>query len=124
MRPPLPFDGRVKMATVTWLGEGENGPKETTWGCYTFKVGEPVTVEDEQALGRAAGNIYFKVEGYEKPPEKPPESETEVYIVPAPSEISAQRPFPKPGEPAPPDLIPPMKPVGEPKTAKTKWPKI
>ena len=83
------------MGTITWLGEGEEGAKETTFAGLTLKSGEAVECDDQSTLARAAKNRYFKVEGYEAEAKQP---EDEVLHRP-PSQQSAQGPVPKAGEP-------------------------
>lgn len=105
------------MPTITWLGEGEGGAKENTFGGLTLKVGEAVECEDKGTLARAAKNRYFKVEGYEGEVEPPIDLEREVSM-PPPSQQTAQYPVPKHGDvttlktsvPNPPDTINPPDP--------------
>lgn len=50
------------MAKVTWLGEGDNDPKEIVWAGKTFKKGEAVEVDDPRLVEKARGNRFFKVD--------------------------------------------------------------
>jgi len=78
------------MAQVTWLGEPDGAE-----ACGEFKKGESVEVADNDTrLQKLSKNKFFKVEGWEGPPE-----ENKVPIVPAPSAIPAQHMVPQPGEP-------------------------
>ncbi len=90
---PLPSFQEDEMAKVTWLGEGEDGPRENVWKGITFKIGEPVETDDLYIYEKASGNRYFKVEG------DPPAAEPTPPVHPAPSAVSAQGPVPKAGEP-------------------------
>jgi len=101
------------MPTITWLGEGDEGPQSTTaFGGIEFKVGEAVECKDEKFLARAAKNQYFKVEGWEAK-EATVEVEKNVTVKP-PSQQTAQYPVPKHGDvktltatvPNPPDEVP------------------
>jgi hypothetical protein len=58
------------MAKVTWLGQGEHGPKEITqWG-HVFKKDEAVEVNDVAVYTRAEGDPFFKVERDPEPKAK------------------------------------------------------
>lgn len=51
------------MATITWKGEGPNGPPSIEWRGITFPVGEPVEVDNPWLVAKAKGNPFFEVEG-------------------------------------------------------------
>lgn len=65
------------MAKITWLGEDNlhattdsegqaqegAGPSWTTWRGHRFDKGKPVEITDNEIIGKAKGNPYFKVEG-------------------------------------------------------------
>ena len=80
------------MAKITWHGEGKEGPKSITWAGKEFKIGEAVEVDDPKMLAKAKGNRFFKTEGEIR-------AEIEPALVPPPSQVSAQYPVPKGGEP-------------------------
>lgn len=82
------------MLKATWKGEPETPDlKETVRFGIVFKKGEAVEVKNHVFAAKLMGNPNFTTEG--KPEEPPPEQQ----LYPAPSEVSAQHPVPKPGEP-------------------------
>ena len=89
------------MPKVTWLGVPGEDTETNVSGGITFEKGKAVETDNPGLLEMAAGNQYFKVEGYEVPPDKPP-VEIVGDVWPAPSSVSPQHPVPKPGEPIPP----------------------
>ena len=94
------------MAKVTWLGEGDEGPEETTAFNTAFKKGEAVEVDEKTGwLARAASNRFFKIEGYTKPP--PDEAEREPAVHVPPSQQTVPGPVPKGGEPVIPEAAKP-----------------
>lgn len=84
------------MANLTWTGE-EGSPDVIEWAGYTFRKGEAVKVDDEYVIVKATTNRFFKVDGYTKPDDPTPEETVLVY--PSATEVSAQHPAAKPGEP-------------------------
>jgi hypothetical protein len=76
------------MAKITWKGEGDE--KETQrWG-MTFKKGESQETDNPDFIRKAKGNPNFEVDE---------EKHDAPATYRAPSEMSAQGPVPKPGEP-------------------------
>lgn len=59
-----------RTAKITWIGEGEDGPQETTLGSHKMPLGEAVEVSDPAVIETARGNRFFKVEG--GPPKQEP----------------------------------------------------
>lgn len=51
------------MASIVWLGEGEDGPRFNTWNGRVFKVGEAVEIDDERMIAKARTNRFYSVAG-------------------------------------------------------------
>jgi hypothetical protein len=94
------------MAKVTWLGQGEHGPKQLTqWG-VVFTKDEALEVSDADIYTRAEGDNFFKVERDEKEKNtgKKPEVKAEPKVEPkvevkAKEEPKAGPTVSKPGDP-------------------------
>lgn len=106
------------MATVKWKGEGDENATITLYG-KTVKAGESVEIPDYKAWLKAKDNPTLEVEGVEKPPEN-----VEPQLVPAPSQVSAQRPVLKGGEPMPPGLSLPADEISQPQPTPEAAPKL
>jgi hypothetical protein len=46
---------------LTWMGEGEDSPRSTTWNGVKFVIGEAVPVSDEHMIAKAKTNRFFEV---------------------------------------------------------------
>lgn len=53
------------LGTITWLGEGENGPRVNEWNGLKFKVGEAVEVTSQHMIDKAKTNRFYDVNEYE-----------------------------------------------------------
>lgn len=49
------------VGTITWLGEGESGPRTNEWNGLTFKVGEAVDIADPRMIEKAKTNRFYDV---------------------------------------------------------------
>lgn len=56
--------------TITWLG-GPGEPDSNEWNGVTFKAGEPVEIEDEYMLRKAASNAFYAVGSGSEPDDMP-----------------------------------------------------
>jgi hypothetical protein len=62
------------LGTITWLGEGDDGPRVNTWNGQSFKVGEAVEVTSQHMIDKAKTNRFYDVNEYEeakRPDDKP-----------------------------------------------------
>lgn len=49
------------LGKITWLGEGEDGPRTNSWNGVTFKAGEAVEVSSPYMLNKAKTNRFYEV---------------------------------------------------------------
>lgn len=47
--------------TITWLGEGDDGPRYNEWNGVRFEIGTPVPTNNPYMLAKARGNPFFEV---------------------------------------------------------------
>lgn len=55
------------LGTITWLGEGEDGPRVNEWNGLKFKVGEAVEVTSQHMIDKAKTNRFYDVKEYDEP---------------------------------------------------------
>lgn len=56
--------------SITWLG-GPGEPDSNEWNGVTFKVGEPVEIDDEYMLRKASSNAFYAVDSGAEPDDIP-----------------------------------------------------
>lgn len=62
------------LGTITWLGEGEDGPRSNEWNGITFAVGKSVEITDAYMMKKAKTNRFYEVDEHSPPePEPAPE---------------------------------------------------